>query len=210
MKGLLIKDILLLKTQKRFLAFGIILLLMAVNDYTFAVGYITWLTMVALLTLSYDETDNGCAFLFTMPIDRTLYTTEKYLLSLLIGFAGWAVTTLVSVVLGIINSADIIAEIILPNLRLMPIMLIMQAVIIPFQIKFGAEKCRLAFIIFVTVLCGSIIGISKIAGVDTDSFLGWIFSLSTWAIIAVAALISVLAYAISMKISINIIKKKEF
>lgn len=39
--------------------------------------------MIAVGTLSYDETDNGLAFLMTLPVDRKTYVREKYLFILI-------------------------------------------------------------------------------------------------------------------------------
>ena len=84
MKGLLVKDFKLMKGQKNF--FLIIAAIAAStaffsDDTSFFMGFLPFiLSMFALSTISYDEFDNGNAFLFTLPISRTGYTIEKYCL----------------------------------------------------------------------------------------------------------------------------------
>ncbi len=72
MKGLLIKDFRLMKTQIRmFLIFIAIAVAMAISadDTSFMIGFITFVfSLFTLSTISYDEFDNGNAFLFTLPI----------------------------------------------------------------------------------------------------------------------------------------------
>ena len=81
MKGLLLKDLSILKTQGR--SFVIIIaiamfMLIAGNNTTFAVIYANILFVTfGITTLSYDTHDNGYAFLYTLPISRKLYVAEK-------------------------------------------------------------------------------------------------------------------------------------
>ena len=82
MKGLLIKDWKLLMGQKQFFVTvcGLGFLFTFVNgDPTFAVPYVAMmLCMFSVGTISYDEYDNGGAFLFSLPITRKVYVAEKY------------------------------------------------------------------------------------------------------------------------------------
>ena len=82
MKGLLIKDFQLMKNQGKILiailvviaAFGII----ADGNSSFLTAYITiFLALFTTSTISYDEYDSGYLFLFTLPISRRGYVTEK-------------------------------------------------------------------------------------------------------------------------------------
>ena len=86
MKGLLIKDYKLMLGQKSFLgmaALMAVLYLAIYKDPTFAVVFITVMcTMFTISTLSYDEYENGMAYLFTLPISRNIYVLEKYAFAL--------------------------------------------------------------------------------------------------------------------------------
>ena len=89
MKGLLIKDFKLMKEQKNFLLIILIITIgmsLFTNDLSFALGFLTFIvSLFSLSTTSYDEFDNGNAFLFTLPITRSKYVIEKYYLSMILG-----------------------------------------------------------------------------------------------------------------------------
>lgn len=94
MKGLLIKDLRLLYTQKS----GLLLmcgLAVALSFYAelgslFLVLYVTVFScMLGLNTIAYDQFDNGYAFLFTLPITRRQYVAEKYIFSLCVPLLFW-------------------------------------------------------------------------------------------------------------------------
>lgn len=50
--------------------------------------------MIAVGTLSYDETDNRLAFLMTLPGDRKTYVREKYLFILIYTAAAWCIAAI--------------------------------------------------------------------------------------------------------------------
>lgn len=81
MKGLLIKDYKLMLGQKSFLgmaALMAVLYLIIYKDPIVAVVFITVMcTMFTVSTLSYDEYENGMAYLFTLPISRNIYVLES-------------------------------------------------------------------------------------------------------------------------------------
>ena len=86
MKGLLIKDYKLMLGQKTFLGMAALMAVLYLTIYknpTFAVVFITVMcTMFTVSTLSYDEYENGMAYLFTLPISRNTYVLEKYAFAL--------------------------------------------------------------------------------------------------------------------------------
>ena len=72
MKGLLIKDFKLMMMQKNFFAMIVVIaVVMTVftDDIAFPLGFLTFVvSMFTLSTISYDEFDNGNAFLFSLPV----------------------------------------------------------------------------------------------------------------------------------------------
>ena len=86
MLGLIEKDLRLTLARKQTLIiFFIMALVMGLSmNGSFIIGYLTMLaTIIAVGTISYDEFDNGFAFLMTLPFDRRTYVREKYLFSLI-------------------------------------------------------------------------------------------------------------------------------
>ena len=91
MKGLMVKDFHLLLTQSRFYMILLIVLFVAgtSTEAMYVAGYISIVfPMFAISTISYDEYDNGNAFLFTLPFTRKEYVLSKYLFGLLLCMFG--------------------------------------------------------------------------------------------------------------------------
>lgn len=82
MKGLLIKDIKLMLKQKNFFLMLIVIAVLmayAVENASYIIGYLSVVgSLFTLSSISYDEFDNGNAFLFSLPITRKAYVVEKY------------------------------------------------------------------------------------------------------------------------------------
>ena len=74
MKGLLIKDFRLMKVQKNFLTLitviGVFMALFSEN-VSYTIGFISFIfSLFSISSISYDELDNGNAFLFSLPVTR--------------------------------------------------------------------------------------------------------------------------------------------
>ena len=111
MKGLLIKDIKLMKNQKTFFAamifVGIMFLITQETPY-FVIAYITTMfSMFTITTLTYDEFENGAAFLFTLPFSRRDYVKEKYLYGMITCVLGVVIVTLASVIIYTIRGSQV-------------------------------------------------------------------------------------------------------
>lgn len=217
MKGLVIKDFNLIKLQKKFfivnIAIAIAISLMN-NDPVFILGYQTFvMSMFTLSTITYDESNNGNAFLFTLPISRNDYVREKYAFSLLIGSGFWLLTLVMAVIINNIKGAMPMVELLMTAFLIFPIMVILYAVMIPFQLKFGAEKGRMAIVGAVGILFITIFLLIKIItafGVNIKNVFNNILLLKTTVLITTVILVSFVLLFISMKISVLIMINKEF
>ena len=148
MKGLFVKDIELMKQQKQFfimvVVMGVILNLTGSVSVSFAAGYFTIVTAIfAITTISYDEFDNGLAFLMTLPVTRKQYVAEKYLLGAGLTAVAWGIATITGVICkGVAELQGCLSETIIGSLIYIPLALLMLAVSLPLVIHFGAEKGR--------------------------------------------------------------------
>ena len=83
MKGLLIKDLKLMKNNGKnlllvFLIIGTMMGIMTKELYA-AVGYVTFIfTLFTVNTISYDENEHGYTYLFSLPVNKKIYVREKY------------------------------------------------------------------------------------------------------------------------------------
>ncbi|MDD6679266.1 MAG: ABC-2 transporter permease [Firmicutes bacterium] len=147
MSGLLQKDYCLLRQRSRSLIVLACVGLMIgfSTDGSFVVGYMTM--MVALLTIgtiSYDEFDNGYPFLLTLPVSRKLYVQEKYLFCLAGGAVGWIVSLLLYAVCSVAKGDSLSPVDLVQTVAFLPVFCLIVAVMLPMQLKYGAEKSRIA------------------------------------------------------------------
>lgn len=218
MKGLLVKDFKLLKIQKNtlFLFLFIALFLIAFSDdISFVICYFTFVFSVSSLSsISYDEFDNGNAFLFSLPITRTNYVIEKYCFSFILSMSSCFFATILVIVTEMVRGTDSsIIDIIMIALIVIPVMLIVISIMLPFQLKFGGEKGRIAIICafgIVFVIGIAILKIAEFFSIDIFSIINNLLVFSTDMIIVAALIAVIVILMISIRISISIVKKKEF
>ena len=216
MKGLLVKDFRLLKVQKNFF-----LLIIAVaigmalftNDVAPMLGFLAFvLSIFTLSTISYDEFDNGNAFLFSLPVSRKDYAIEKYCLGLILEGGALVLATLLSLIFSQIWDTTSGAEIGMSALILIPLLFVLQGIMIPFQLKFGGEKGRIALLITLGLLALAGIGVEKLArmvGIDVWAILDSLSMMSLGMMVGIATVIAAIFLGVSLKISISIMDKKE-
>lgn len=217
MKGLLIKDFKLMKGQKYFFILIFIVALgmsLFSDDVTFALGFLTFVvSLFTLSTISYDEFDNGNAFLFTLPFTRNQYVMEKYIFGILIGISSWVLSMSIALIINVFKDILPILDIIMTAFMIIPIMLVIQAIMIPFQLKFGGERGRLAIIGalgLVFVLGVVIIKMAEAMHVNLISMFNSLTVMGLGTMIAILIISSLILWGISMMVSISIMKKKEF
>ena len=162
MKGLFVKDIELMKQQKQFfilvVVMEVILNLAGSGSVSFATGYFTIVTAIfAITTISYDEFDNGLAFLMTLPVTRKQYVAEKYLLGAGLTAVAWGIATITGVICkGVAELQGCLSETIIGSLIDIPLALLMLAVSLPLVIHFGAEKGRYIAMVMCYYICRSL------------------------------------------------------
>jgi ABC-2 type transport system permease protein len=218
MKGLLVKDFKLICQQKNFFIILLIVtagLLFINDDVIFPLGFLTFVvSLFSVSTISYDEFDNGNAFLFTLPITRRIYAAEKYCLALILGCGGWAVSVILSATASIIQEKPLTADFFFSAFMILPIMIFINAITIPFQLKFGSDKGRIAIICSIGLLVVIGISVNNIAkyifGIDILNMIDTLPPLSLSGLIAALMVFAAVVLLISLKISINILRKKEF
>lgn len=217
MRGLLVKDFRLLRQRTRFFVILVLVaILMSISsaDSTFMISYLTLVTaLFSVSTVSYDEYDNCYCFLMTLPIDRKIYTREKYLFGAVLGIGAWLVG---AVICGIGLFLHGQWEQFIPNLTgaliYIPMLLVMISLILPFQLKYGAERGRMVMLVVfagVAVLIGVVIKASKSTGVAAVKLIAFLTSFSDREILLACFLLGLVITGISLGISTRIMEKKE-
>lgn len=223
MLGLIIKDIRTIKNQ------GIVMFLMAVAALGIimnrsagnAGGFVAYAIVLGMIyafnTVSWDAHENGYAFLFTLPVTPRLYVAEKYVLSLLFS-AGACLLSGAVAALFLSGGVDLWIHCVTCGI-IWVMFLWMPIVMMPLQLKFGAEKGR----VLAAIAFGCLFGLCLLVAVHLENNAGGkamelaedILSrleklIGMGGLLALAGLISVAAYLLSMAVSMHIMEKKEF
>ena len=215
MLGLLVKDLRIALTRKfALLIILVIALIMGTSmEGPFIIGYVTMIAlMLAVGTIIYDEMDNGYDFMMTMPLTRKTYVREKYLFCLLSALVAWLVGAILTCAAYIIRqNASALLEVIPISLVLIPVLFILPAVMIPLQLKLGAERSRIATYIIFGFIAGLIFMGKKLLDesdlpAKIEPALNSISSVALIAIIAFCLLVAFISYLCSVRIMM----KKEF
>ena len=220
MRGLLVKDFKLLKQQGKIITFLVLIcifMLGQMQETSFVVGYITSICVViSLSTISYDEFDNGNTFLFSLPITREEYVREKYALSFLVNGGVWLLSSIAAILVNMARvDGFILSNEIMGAILVLAACMDLVSVMIPVQLKFGSEKSKV--IIFASI------GIIAVAGyftmfllektssmIDISWLLGKLMEIGKGGLTGLAVGIGVVLLVLSMRVSQNIMKKKEF
>ncbi|MBQ3295066.1 MAG: ABC-2 transporter permease [Erysipelotrichaceae bacterium] len=220
MSGLIEKDLRLTLTRKQtLLIFLIMAFFMGASiDGAFIVSYLTMLgTIIAIGTITYDEYDNGYAFLMTLPFDRKTYVKEKYLFSLLMATASWIFGMIVYVIFSIIRHdpmfMDNTLELLVMLTGMIPVVYLCSTFMIPLQLKYGSERSRTVLFIIYGIIAVIAIGArSLLNGVD-NPFAGLDLALNSippYVILITLFVICAILTYVSYLISVRIMEKKEF
>ena len=213
MKGLLIKDFKLMQMQKRF--FLLILLVGVVitfssYDVAFTTGFMAFVSsLFSISSISYDEFDNGNAFLFSLPISRRTYAVEKYIFGAILGCCAWMLAVILTTLVGFFKGIYPDTEMWLSAAFILAIMFMILALMLPFQLKFGGERGRIALIICLVLV--SVLGtLAELIGIDLATILDTMPTVHAGILAAILLIVSLLLLGLSCLISIGIMQKKEF
>ena len=211
MLGMMRKDLCLLLQRSRAMLMmaGVGIIIGFSTDGSFMIGYLTMISAILTIgTISYDEFDNGYPFLLTLPVTRRSYVTAKYIFCFLGDLVGWAAASVIYAGCCLAKGAGLGIEQLAAALVFLPVVGLMSAVMLPLQLKYGAEKSRLAL----AVLFG---GIGVLGALGMKLFPGLPNTLRAFPEISGAALGAaalgavVAAVALSYWISLGIMEKKE-
>lgn len=207
MKGLIKKDLLLLKNNsKMFIMLLIIYLICSIEAdglESFLVPFM--MSMLCISTFSYDEYNKWDAYALTLPESRKNIIKAKYAVGLLMIASSFIVTLLLSIIFGTIRGKLDISNSLNYSLIGIASGLTVISFIFPLIIKFGLEKGRIGIMIAsfgfsaLMMLLGSIVKIPE----STITFLE---TYATVLVLLVAGLLFTGSYIISKKIY----EKKEF
>lgn len=217
MKGLFIKDLRLMKNQRNFLitlALMFLVLIVTGVDASFFMGYVPFLLLIVTMsTITYDEQDNSMGFLMALPVSRQTYVLEKYLLSASFGIGGFAVTFVIFLITEKAEGSSMTFEnYLLIFMGFLVFVILFLSLMIPIQLKFGSEKGRMVLFAIFFGIIGLVYLVNKVLTIDlTKTALYETITQLPWGILMTMALVLFVIFVfISAKISLGVMKKKEF
>ena len=215
MKGLLVKDLLLMKDQWKS---TLIVLMMGFFmsfsfDTSVTIIYMTIIgCMLALGTLSYDEFDNGYQFLFTLPVSRRTYVIEKFAVVICWGICGMAAGILLSLLTGFLKNGTAALFPLEECIGVLFSAAFMASIMIPIRIKYGSENSKIVIYVMFGIIAAAVLAFSKLkAAMNFANTVGqWLSGVSDAVIALTLIAIMILIILVSMFISFRIIEKKEY
>lgn len=222
MKGLIIKDLLQLKSYfKTLIIFMFIFVCVSLEpqntstDGILIIMMILGLGMFGMATFSYDEMAKANKYILTFPLTKKEVVLSKYVLQFLLTITGAILGSILSVIISLVLSKDMPNFIDLISIALGGVFGIglVESIQMPCFYKMGAEKGRIyMFIITVAVafIAGGIITLGEKVINNFSIDLNSINSiLETFLPLVLLGLV-LLEYFISYKISYKVYSKKEF
>lgn len=200
MKGLIVKDFLILRGQARMFM-GILLLYVVMGvfmkDFSFFSAIILLVSaMLVVTTCAYDDSYKWNIYAGTLPIKKNQIVLSKYISSLLFVLTGVAVSLLfnfISVAFGNLNFGDTLHTLYFTVVG----SLLFVSIMLPIIFRFGTEKSRLLLPVLVALLIAGVFVLKEL-GVELPAG-DRINQLADFAILPVAVLFF-LSYLLSCKV----------
>ena len=218
MKGLLKKDLAILFCNKAMLIAALVVFMgvafMGSGGGQFIMSYMAvFVPMVINSTISYDDMDNGMEYLMTLPVTRRQYVYSKYVFSAGAGFLCWIFSCVMGTLSNLMHgSKEEPGEWLFLCLMSLGILLFTSSLIIPVQLKFGAEKAKIAMLLImvgVTAVTWLCINIKKAVFPDGMKLISFLNDYP-FAYVGIVLLFVLAAFFISLFVSIRIFEKKEW
>ena len=217
MKGLIIKDLCVIKNQMKtlllVLAFFIIFSIIN-EDATFVLFLIPfYMIMLLITTFSYDEFNKWECYCNSLPLSRKEIVKAKYIL--------FNASSLILIILGIL--ASFIIPNFIENTTFESIyasiigvafgICLVISLLIPFYYKFGSQKGRIMLFLTIAILAlliGMITSLDIFNNIELMNIINSLNNLSLGMFTILLIIITVIIMAISYYISIKIYSNKEF
>lgn len=207
MKGLLLKDLYMMKKHCRFyLIIAVLFIALSVSEESnlFFVFYPCLLcSMVPVNLLGYDERSRWPQYCETMPYSKAQIVSGKYLIGLMLQVSMLTVTGIVQAIRMSVNGAFSLREYGTMMMLLIIMAAIASSLCLPFMFKLGLEKGRIAYYVTIGLVCACAALSARLPLHEIQANIG----LTT--AVAIACLVSIGLYALSWYLSIVFYKKRE-
>lgn len=216
MKGLIIKDLCVLKNQMKtlLLVLAFFIIFSIINEDTTFILFLVpfYMIMILITTFNYDEFNKWDSYCNSLPLSRKEIVKSKYIL--------FNATSLIVLIVGILSS------LIIPNFienttfeSLFASIIgvafgicLVISLLIPFYYKFGSSKGRIMLflcIVILALLIGMITSLDIFNNKELMNLLNSLNNLSLGMITLLLIILTSIVMSISYYISVRIYKNKE-
>ena len=216
MKGLIIKDLCVIKNQMKSLLLVLVLFIflsIANKNATFVLFLIPfYMIMILITTFSYDEFNKWECYCNSLPLSRKEIVKAKYLL--------FNASSLVVLVLGVL--ASFIIPNFIENTTFESIyasiigvafgICLVISLLIPFYYKFGSQKGRIMLFLTIAILAlliGTITSLDVFNNIELMNIINSLNNLSLGMFTLLLIIVTVIIMTISYYISVRIYNNKE-
>lgn len=200
MKGLLIKDFLLLRSYAK--TFFLLLILFLVIGLTTGTAFVVGIIMIqcvmlAVSTFSYDEMAKWDSYMLSMPVSRKTAVREKYVLTFLLSLVGVVLSLAAGIASGALRGHIDLNGVLAAVGGCLVMACLYVSLMIPMTYRFGAEKMRFlllaVFFALFFILLGSFVLLKKAAPGALEALArAWpVFPLAVVAVLAGSYFVSV-------------------
>ena len=218
MKGLLIKDIRYLIGQKASIAIFIglgLYFLLTETDVSFAMVFSMIMAAVfSTSSISYDNYENGMAFLLTLPVRKKTYVVSKYVFSLFVVVAMGSLIGILATLCATSGIGDVARSTLGGGMAAgFAAAIVMLAVMIPVYIIFGAEKARVALLVVYGIVFAVGFLVKNVAGDMLEKIVEFGMKLNEMGAVQLGLMVvGVLAVilVVSLLVTMKVVEKKEY
>lgn len=216
MRALLEKDIRLILIRKStifiFLVIGLVFSF-SFSDASSS-AYLTVCGLIlALSTLSYDDSDNCMEYLLTLPCSRKGYVVEKYIFIYGTALIAGLIGTIIVVISHIMSGTPVESMMLIETIvSIFPVMVFVGGFMIPLQLKFGPEKTRIVLLAVFGVVFLLAFAISSVQSAKNiyESLILALETMTPFVIAIIAVIVAIVLSAVSLIISMRVVEKKEY
>lgn len=202
MFGLILKDIKNVRGQMLYylvvLVVFTVVAIVSDNIYYYVGAIVFFLVALPVSAMAYDEKDNWDKFALASGMSRKQLVVARYLFSLLFYVPLWAISFIFLAVPGDLSAMETLAIIFFYG----GIGFFTADVLLPLVFKMGVEKARITFIVMIVLVVAIGAGLAFLFNLETGNAILYV-SVSVFALGAIC-------FPVSMKVSENIYKRKDF
>jgi hypothetical protein len=216
MKGLFVKDCMLMKSQARALLmimFCGVAMSLSFEPTTVIFYLAVVASMTATGTFGYDEFEHGYSFLFTLPFERKTYVREKYLFCFCSGLLAALIGSIASACIFMIHKQGNPADILPAFGASLLMILLVSSLMIPIRVAFDSEKGKTMQFLVYGILLLAVLGLGGIMnmfGIDLGPAKDFIQNINPAVLVGILCIIVLVILAVSMTISEKVIARKEY